>query len=132
MRAVYRTLLVLPWVVAQVATALLWRWMLNPHYGPVVYLLQSLGFDKLDLLGNKDLAMWAMVAAAVWRSYPFAMLLLLAALQTVPRDLYESAAVDGATGIKSLWYVTLPLIRSTILYHRYHPDLSYFNLIELH
>ena len=131
MRAVYRTLLVLPWVVAQVATALLWSWMVNPHYGPVVYLLQTLGFGAPNLLGDKDQAMWAMVVAAVWRSFPFGMLLLLAALQTVPRDIYEAAEVDGAIGWRSLWYLTLPLIKSTLLVTVIILTLSYFNLIEL-
>src|SRR5438093_1607271 len=83
-RAIFRTILILPWVVSQVLAGLLWRWVDSPLIGPVAYVVGQLTRSRVDVLGNPDTAMLGVVVANVWRIFPFPMVLALAALQTVP------------------------------------------------
>lgn len=115
-RTFVRMLALLPWAVPTVVNGIMWKWILNPSYGALNGLLDSLGLiDQYVIwLGEPTLALLMVVLADVWKETPFIMLLLLAALQTVPQDLYESARVDGATKLQQLFQITLPLIRPTL------------------
>src|SRR5690606_23480655 len=83
LRNLFRTALLTPWVISQTVTALLWGWLLNPLYGPVTYLSQEAGLPGLDLLGQPGLALPSVIGINIWHIFPFAMVLLLAALQTI-------------------------------------------------
>ena len=111
-----RMLALLPWAIPSVVNGIMWKWILNPSYGSLNGLLYSLGIiDKYIIwLGDPKLALGTVVIADVWKETPFIMLLILAALQTIPRDLYEAAWVDGSTAIQSFFNITLPLIRPTL------------------
>ena len=111
----FRTILLLPWIVSMAVTALLWGWIYNPLYGPINFLLSRVGGGGIDFLGDPKVAMLSLILSNVWRTYPLAMVLLLAALQTIPPGLYEAAHVDGATRIQIFRYITLPLIQPTLL-----------------
>jgi ABC-type sugar transport system permease subunit len=91
----------------------MWKWILNPSYGALNGLLFFLGLiDRYVIwLGNPNSALFMVVLADVWKETPFIMLLFLAALQTIPRDLYEAARVDGASALQALFRITIPLIR---------------------
>jgi multiple sugar transport system permease protein len=130
-RTLVRTLLILPWIVSQVIAALLWGWLLNPNYGPVSYIVGRALHVRLDLYGVPDLAMAGVVLANVWHSYAFPMVLLLAALQTIPTEVTEAARVDGATGWAVFWRITLPLVRPTLLITTIMLTLHYFNMVTL-
>lgn len=130
-RALLRTALILPWVASQLLTALMWRWLLNADIGPIAYGLGLLANGPVDLLADDVGAMAGMVAANVWRTYPYAMILLLAALQTVPRELHEAAKVDGASAWQRLRFITLPAIRSTLLISTIILSVNAVNMIEL-
>lgn len=130
-RALLRTALILPWVASQLLTALMWRWLLNADIGPVAYVLGLLANGPVDLLADSAGAMAGMVAANVWRTYPYAMILLLAALQTVPNELHEAAKVDGASAWQRLRFITLPAIRSTLLISTIILSVNAVNMIEL-
>ena len=131
LRAVFRMVLVLPWVISQVITALLWKWILNIQFGLSRLVTDALGLLPVDFVGEFETAMPTLILVNVWRTFPFAMLLLLAALQTVPRELHEAAEIDGAGAWSRLRHVTFPLIKSTVLVVAIMLSLSYFNHIDL-
>ena len=128
-QVIFRTILLLPWIVSMAVTALLWGWIYNPLYGPINYLLSVLGGGGIDFLGDPKVAMLSLILSNVWRTYPLAMVLLLAALQTIPAGLYEAAHVDGATQIQIFRYITLPMIRPTVLITIIMLSSHYFNMV---
>jgi multiple sugar transport system permease protein len=115
-RNLVRMLALLPWAVPSVVNGIMWKWILNPSYGALNGMLFSLGIiDKYVIwLGTPVGALIMCILADVWKETPFIMLLLLAALQTIPKDLYEAATVDGANSFQSFWNITIPLIRPTL------------------
>lgn len=130
-RALFRAWILIPWVVSQVVAALVWRWLVNPDYGPVALALTDLGLPRIDLLGDRHLAMFTLILANTWRSVAFPMVLFLAALQGIPENLYRAALVDGISRWLTFRRVTLPLIRSVVLVAAIILTLSYFNIIAL-
>ncbi len=102
-----------PWMVAPAVGATIWLWLLEPQFGVVNYLLVATGAIDAPLawLGTPPLAFMSVVAVDVWRGVPFVMLLILAGLQTIPRDQYEAAAMDGAGAWQRFRYITLPNLR---------------------
>jgi multiple sugar transport system permease protein len=130
-RFLVRSVLITPWVISQTIVAMLWMWLLNPYYGPINAILQKFGLLSVDFLGTTQLAMPSLIAINVWRSYPLAMILLLAALQSIPEEIYEAAAVDGASAFTILWRVTLPMIKPTILITLILLTFEYFNMVTL-
>jgi multiple sugar transport system permease protein len=130
-RTVFRTVLIVPWIVSQTVTAMLWAWLLNPNFGPVNYLLATLGVGRVMFVANPGLAMKTLIVANVWQSYPYAMILLLAALQTIPEQLYEAARIDGASPARCFRFVTLPMISNVLLVVVIMCSLHYFNMVTL-
>lgn len=118
-RGIIRVLALLPWAIPSVVNGIMWKWILNPRYGALNGLLLQLGLlrdpkDYIIWFGDSKLALIMVVLADAWKETPFIMLLFLAALQTIPTDLYEAARVDGAGPLNSLFRITLPLIRPTL------------------
>lgn len=109
----FRVIAILPWTVPDVIGGLIWKFMLNTLSGIVNSVLLKTGFiiQPIDWLGNPKLALPCLIFAEVWRGYPFAMLILLAGLQAIPKELYEAAKIDGASETKSFFYVTLPNLK---------------------
>jgi multiple sugar transport system permease protein len=116
-RRLVRGILLLPWVVPTVITALAWHWMFDAFRGFINVTLQNLGpiDEPIAWLGQPATAMAAVIAVNIWRGFPFFGVSLLAGLQGIPRDLYEAAAVDGATPAQRFRHVTLPGLRHVIL-----------------
>jgi len=112
-RTALRIVFLTPWMVAPAVGATIWLWLLEPQFGVVNYLLQAAGIVRAPLawLGEPALAFASVVAVDVWRGVPFVMLLMLAGLQTIPREQYEAAAIDGASAWQRFRYVTLPNLR---------------------
>ncbi|MEC0242887.1 sugar ABC transporter permease [Paenibacillus dokdonensis] len=112
LRWLVRVLVLLPWVLPGVIAALTWRLVYDSQFGFLNSLIAKLGFGQhaTDWLGTPGLAMFSVVLAAIWKGYPFAMLMLLAALQSVPQDQYEAAKIDGADGWRQFIHITLPSI----------------------
>lgn len=110
---VYMVLIFIPWVLSDVVAGTIWRWMFIRDYGILQELLQPL--VQRTLLADPLGSMAIVIASSVWRSLAFATLLLLAALQLVPREVQESAAIDGATPGQVFWRVTLPIIQAQVL-----------------
>jgi multiple sugar transport system permease protein len=97
-----------------VVAVLVFVWMLDPQFGVINYLLVSAGFidQPLAWLTQAHLAMPALIALTAWQQFPLAMLILLAGLQTIPREEYEAAAIDGAGPVSRFFHVTLPGLRA--------------------
>lgn len=116
-RGVVRTIAILPWALPTALMALGWTWIFNDQFGVVNDLLLRLGLVKtgLNWLGEPHLAMVAVIIADLWKATPFVSLLLLAGLQTIPSDLYEAHAIDGATPWQSFWVITLPLLMPQVV-----------------
>lgn len=112
----FRILLVVPWAIAPVANAVLWKWILNANYGVLNSILKSLGLISYYQvwLGTPRSALNFLLLVDVWKSVPFVALLLLAGLQRVPSTLYRAAYMDGASRFQSFVHITLPSIRSAI------------------
>jgi len=113
---VTRVLLLVPWGVPPVVNGLLWSFIFNAQYGYLNRTLLALGVlrEPVNWLGDPTLAMGAVIVAYVWRTTPFNILLYHAGLRGIPRDYYEAASVDGASGWRSFWHITLPLLRPVI------------------
>jgi multiple sugar transport system permease protein len=116
-RAFFRGLFLLPWVLPVVVIALIWKWMLNDLYGVVNDVLGRLNGDWYGLAWFSDdmLVLPTLVAINIWRGAPFVMVILLAGLQSVPKELTEAAAIDGASTRQQFRYITLPHLRAILV-----------------
>jgi multiple sugar transport system permease protein len=115
-RALLRAVVLVPWAILTVVTAITWRTIFEPELGFVNTVLTKLGLPGGDVvwLGQEGYALAVMIFADVWKTAPFMALLLLAGLQGIPADLYDAAKVDGATAWQRFRRVTLPLLRPAI------------------
>jgi len=115
--AIYRVILLIPWALAPVANAVLWKWIYNANYGVLNAIVVGLGLSELPIvwLGSPFLALNMILIADVWKAIPFITLLLLAGLQNIPVRLYKAALMDGATSWQQFIHVTLPGLRTTLI-----------------
>ena len=127
LRNAFRVILVTPWLVSSVVTAMLWAWLLNGDFGPISPWIAALGGDMPTAVTSLQFAMPALVVANCWHLYPLVLVLVLAALQTIPADLHEAALVDGATPWQRFRLITIPLISNTILVALVLCTLNTFN-----
>jgi multiple sugar transport system permease protein len=114
-RVVFRTLVLLPLMVPPLVSGLLWRVMYDHEFGVISYFIRLFGVDPPVFLGDRLLALPAVVFTEVWRATPFMTLVLLAALQAVPHELHEAAQVDGASRVSRFRFISLPLITPVLL-----------------
>ena len=131
LRTTLRTVIFIPWVTSQVAAALVWRWLVNPDYSPLVSIARGIGLPRFDFLGNAASAMMVLIFANVWHSVAFSMIVILASLQAIPEQVVRSTSVDGASPWMAFRFVTLPLIRPSLLVCVMMSSFSYFNIIAL-
>ncbi|MEN3008081.1 MAG: sugar ABC transporter permease [Pseudothermotoga sp.] len=115
-RGLYMGLVFYPWALSGFAIGLLWSWLLNGQFGIVNDILIRLGILKFPVgfLSDERLAMFSVILVNVWYGIPFFAIMLLAAIQSIPRELYEAAEIDGAGFWRRLFSITLPYIRPTI------------------
>jgi len=113
-KRLFRTALFAPVVTTLVAVSVIWIYLLHTRYGLLNYLLSALGAPSIDWLGDPAWAMPAIVLFAVWKNFGYNMVILLAALESIPETLYEAARIDGASPAQELRYVTLPALAPTL------------------
>jgi len=116
-RGLVRTAVLVPWAIPTIVSAKMWGWMLNDQFGVINNYLMALGLisQKIAWTAEPAYALWTVVLVDVWKTTPFMALLILAALQTVPKDCYEAARIDGVHPLRVFWKITLPLIRQPLL-----------------
>jgi multiple sugar transport system permease protein len=112
-RGFFRALFLIPWVIPDVVTALLWKWFYSDQYGIANFALARLGIVDSPILwlSSQTMAMPAVILVQIWKLYPIMTVVLLAALQGVPKELIEAAKIDGANPFQRFWYVTFNFLR---------------------
>jgi multiple sugar transport system permease protein len=115
-RSVFRTIFYLPSIAPVVATSIVWLWMLNPRAGIINYMLSFVGIDGPGWLGDPAWSKPALILMSLW-GVGSAVLIYLAALQDVPRELIEAAQLDGASRTRQVWHITIPMISPVILFN---------------
>jgi len=124
----FRTALFAPVVTTLVAVAVVWRYLFQTRYGMVNHVLGHLGIAPLDWLGDPHLAMPTIILLAVWKNFGYNMVIFLANLQAVPEEVYEAARIDGASTFQQLLYITLPILRPTLILVGILTTAGYFQL----
>lgn len=133
-RNILRGAFLIPWTLPSVVVAILWRWMLQQQFGVINYLIYRAGItDTINISWTTDsvLAMAAVVIAAVWRQFPYMMVMLLAALQSVDQSLIDAARVDGASYWKTLKHIVIPSIRPVIISAVWIATMSNFQMYTI-
>jgi multiple sugar transport system permease protein len=110
----WRGMLLIPWVIPPAMSTLAWLWLFDPSYSAFNWILAHFGIDRIPWTGETGWARFSVILVNVWIGAPFFMIMYLAALKSVPEQLYEAASIDGATWWQRIWYVTLPMMRNII------------------
>lgn len=111
-----RGMFVMPWLLPPVIVALIWLWMLDPTLGFINNALQAIGIGRQPFLGSPDQAMPSIALINIWQYTGYTALLFFAGLQTIPKSIYEAAAIDGASEKRIFWSITLPLLRPVLVF----------------
>jgi multiple sugar transport system permease protein len=110
----WRGMLLVPWVIPPAMSTLAWLWLFDPSYSAFNWIFAIFGIDPVPWLGNPYWARFSVILVNVWYGAPFFLIMYLAALKSVPEQLYEAAEIDGANWLQKLWFVTLPMMRNII------------------
>lgn len=127
-RSFFRTVFFAPVVTTLVAVAIVWRYLYHPHYGLLNHVLGWFGLGPVDWLGDPHWAMPAIILMAVWKNFGYNMLIFLAGLQSIPEELYEAAALDGAGPRSRFRHITMPGLGPTFLFVGVTTMIGYFQL----
>jgi arabinogalactan oligomer/maltooligosaccharide transport system permease protein len=114
-RNIYRALLILPWAMPQYISALTWRGMFNVEYGAVNILLGKIGIGAVPWFSSEFWAFMAPVITNIWLGFPFIMVIALGGLQSIPKEMYEAARIDGAGPVRQFFSITLPMLKPVLL-----------------
>ena len=110
----WRGMLLIPWVIPPAMSTLAWLWLFDPSYSAFNWIFAHLGMPGVAWLGNPFWARFCVILVNVWVGSPFFMIMYLAALKSVPEQLHEAAAIDGANWLQKIWYINLPMMRNII------------------
>ena len=113
---IIRGSILLPFLIANVVVALLWFWMLDYQIGIVNTMIEAVGLDRIAFFGSEEWAIPTIAFVNVWRHMGYTALLIFAGLQTIPKDVYEAGAIDGATETRMFWSITIPLLRPVLVF----------------
>ena len=113
-RGLFRSIIIIPWAVPEISTAIVFSWILDYQFGVLNFILRSLGIIEKNIgwLTDTRLALFSVTMATVWKMFPLASIMILAGLQTISEEQYEAAEIDGANYLQKLFYITLPSIKS--------------------
>lgn len=111
-----RNIIIIPWLLPGVVVAVLWMWMLDYRLGIINQILNIIGMSSQPFLGSVDQVIPSIALINVWRYVGYTSILLFAGLKTIPQQLYDSAAIDGASGLRQFWSITLPLLRPVLAF----------------
>jgi multiple sugar transport system permease protein len=110
----WRGMLLIPWVIPPAMSTLAWLWLFDPSYSAFNWIFAHIGLPQVAWLGNPYWARFCVILVNVWVGSPFFMIMYLAALKSVPEQLHEAAAIDGANWFQKIWYINLPMMRNII------------------
>jgi len=126
-----RVALLVPWTLSMAVVGVFWLWILNPSYGLIRFGLESIGVEPGLMLGDPGLALWLMVLVTAWWSFSYAMVMMSAAVQSVPRELHEAVSIDGGGWFARFAHVTWPHIAPTLGSTALALSIVYLTLITL-
>jgi multiple sugar transport system permease protein len=129
--SVFRTIFILPMMVAPIVVGLIWRYLYNEQFGPFTTTLQALGLPTVPWLSSPDMALISVIIADVWQWTPFIFILSLAALQSLPASAVEAARIDGATRWQTILHVKLPLMMPVIVVAALLRMIDAFKVLEV-
>lgn len=129
-RSVFRVGFYTPVITSIVAVAVVWRFLLQPDSGLVNTVLGWVGIDGPNWLGDTRTSLFSLIIMATWRNFGNGMIIFLAGLQAVPWSLHEAAAIDGASPWQRFWYITLPILRPTLLFVMVTTTIGYLQFFE--
>jgi len=129
--AVLRVLTLVPWTLSMAVVGTMWLWLFNPSYGPISYYLRKVGVAPGLMLGDPELALWLTVLVTSWWSFPYAMVIITAAIQSIPTELYEAVSIDGGSWRAKFRYVTFPHLVPTLGSTALTLGILYLTLITL-
>lgn len=112
---IWQTMFFIPIVISLAAVSMVWRWLFEPEIGLINYALSLLGFSKQAWLRSTVQAMPAIIIVGIWQNIGFSMIILLSGLKAIPKEMKESAMIDGASSLKMIWHIILPLIKPVFL-----------------
>lgn len=112
---IYRAVLIIPWTISAVIAAFSFKFILDDNFGILNYILNELGFGSVGWLSDPNIVIWSLVIANMWYGTPFTLLFLTAGLLSINPSLYEAARIDGASKMRSFFYITLPLLKPFII-----------------
>ena len=110
----WRGMLLVPWVIPPAMSTLAWLWLFDPSYSAFNWILAKIGVAAVPWTGDADWARFSVILVNIWVGAPFFMIMYLAALKSVPEQLFEAASIDGANWWQRIWYITLPMMRNII------------------
>lgn len=129
--AVFRAGIYLPVVISSVAVAMTWLWLYDPIQGPVNQVMGWFGHSGYDWLKDPDVALLAIIIVGIWVGIGFAMIIYLAGIQGIPEHLYEAASIDGATGIRQFFIITVPLLKPMTFFLFVTSTIKSFQVFDL-
>lgn len=124
----FRVVLYMPTLLSVGVVGLIWVWLLSTQFGIINYFLSFIGIHPINWLGDESLVIPALSLTTIWWGFGFPMLIFIAGIQGIPDQLYEAARIDGANGLQLFWYITLPLLRPTILFVTVTGVISHFQV----
>ena len=127
----FRVLLLLPWTLSMAVVGCFWLWLLNPSYGPISYAMKYVGLTPGLMLGDPSIALLLLIVVTAWWSFPYVMVMMSAALQTIPSELYEAIDIDGGGFWPRLRHVVWPHIDATLGSTALALSILYLTLITL-
>lgn len=132
-RNIYQAIVFLPWSISALVIGFTFRWLFNAEFGPINDILLKLGLieEKISFLGNEKVALLCVIVAMVWYGVPFFGIMLTAAFQSIPADLYEAIDIDGGGSFKKFFYITIPYAKPTIVLTLLLRTIWVFNSADL-
>lgn len=129
--SVFRTIFILPMMIAPIVVGLIWRYMYNPQFGIINKTLKKWGFESIPWLSSPDWALPSVIIADIWQWTPFIFILSLAALQSLPKSALEAARIDGASGWQQIIYIKIPLMMPVLVVAALLRMIDAFKVLEV-
>lgn len=126
-----RVFILFPWTLSMSVVGSIWLWLLNPSFGPIPYVIQKLGINPGLMLGDPGMALPLMIVVTAWWSFPYVMVMVTAAIQSIPKELYEAVEIDGGGAFVKFRYVTLTEILPTLGSTALTLSIMYLTLMTL-
>jgi len=124
---IFRVLIILPFIISEVSTGVIWQWLLSPELGIINNILKLLSLSPIRWLSDPFWAMFSVIMANIWRLTPFTVLIILAGLQVIDKNYYEAAYIDGANSWQTFIHITIPMIKPMMLVSIVYLSFASFN-----